>query len=191
VWFLLKGIFNMSNKNDIKDIRDICNTFLEDWDRQQWMQDHGEWASENWNEARETYTGAINNLKNEREVLVDELNNVSDAETTDRHSLHYVRSALKGFEEALVLAESAAKDLDDQVLPNEQDYIAEGLIDPDDVEDKAQDLGIGERWQGWDCIEGWNAYRAEDALIICWWRNACGNRHDRKLWVVVDEEFFS
>jgi len=178
----------MSNK----DIREVCEAFLENWDRQQWMQDHGEWASENWNEARNVYNSAINELNSTRADLVYVLNNVSDdSEEADCNSFYYVRSALKNFENALELAELAAKNLDGQVLPNDQDYISEGLIDPDDVADKAHYLDFSARWQGWDCTEGWGAYRAGYALIINWWRNACGNRHDRNLWVVVDEEFFT
>jgi hypothetical protein len=36
-------------------------------------------------------------------------------------------------------------------------YIAEGTIDPDNVENRSRCLRVGFDWQGWDCREGWAA----------------------------------
>lgn len=83
-----------------------------------------------------------------------------------------------------------ASSLDEQVRSDDSDYIAEGVIDPDDVAGTAEALDVVCSWQGWDCTEGWTAYRAGDALYVHWFRNARGLRHDRSLWVLVDEAFF-
>lgn len=101
-------------------MKETIEAFLEGWDRQEWMQVHGEWASSQ----------------------------------------------------------------------REGDYIAEGVIDPDEVADGAKALGVGDNWQGWECNEGWAAYRVGEALYVRWYRNAHGNRHDRDLWVCVDDAFF-
>jgi hypothetical protein len=74
---------------------------------------------------------------------------------------------------------------------NDDDEIEEGIIDPDVVSDGATDLEIGTAWQGWDCHEGWGAYRVGTALYLRWWRNPTTYlRHDRDLWVKIDDEFF-
>jgi hypothetical protein len=87
--------------------------------------------------------------------------------------------------------QAAAEALRGQVRPDHSDYIEAGTIDPDDVQSSSERLGVGESGKGWDCVEGWGAYRSDDALIVRWYRHAYGSRHDRDLWVVVDEEFFS
>lgn len=80
---------------------------------------------------------------------------------------------------------------DDDTIGSESDYIAEGVIDPDNVADSAVYLGVDKTWQGWDCREGWAAYRSGDALYLNWWRSPTTNlRHDRDLWVLVDKRFF-
>ncbi len=114
----------MRNEIDPKDttalIEAACENFLQEWDRGEWMADHGEWAD----------------------------------------------------------------------VESDESYIAEGVIDPDDVATRATDCDVSRSWQGWDCREGWGAYRVGRALYLRWWRNACGNRRDRDLWVLVDSEFF-
>jgi hypothetical protein len=81
--------------------------------------------------------------------------------------------------------------LEGQVRPDESDYIAEGLIDPNGVSDSATEIpDVGESWQDWDCTESWWAYRSGDGLYINWRRAARGHRHGRDLWVLVDEDFF-
>ena len=79
---------------------------------------------------------------------------------------------------------------DDSSIAPDQDYICDDVIDPDGIKDDAIPLGVGDSWEGWDCREGWAAYRAGDALYVNWWRKAWGNRHARDLWVKVCDEFF-
>lgn len=72
-----------------------------------------------------------------------------------------------------------------------EDYIEEGLLDPDDVADSAIDLDVGFNCQGWYCHEGWAAYRSGTALYLRWWRHPNTDlRHERDLWVRVEGEFF-
>lgn len=73
------------------------------------------------------------------------------------------------------------------------DYIEEGTIDPDNVEDDAESLDVGAKSQGWDCQEGWGAYRSMDDLYLNWWRAPYPNtnRHQRDLWVLVSKDFFA
>lgn len=75
---------------------------------------------------------------------------------------------------------------------NSNDEIEEGTIDPDGIEDDAEDLEVGASWQGWDCKEGWRAYRVGTALYLNWWRTPYPHtvRHERDLWVQVDGKFF-
>lgn len=157
--------------------------FISDWNRRDWMSEHGTWASEDWESERSEYEDA----HSEVEVAFNDLtvdatfgaDNTVGAEIARLHA-------------ALDRLESAHKALDGQVRPDEfSDYISEGTIDPDNVEGGAVSLDIGESWQGWDCTEGWGAYRSDDALVMNWWRSASGQRHQRDLWVVVDEDFFS
>lgn len=116
----------MDKDNIISTIADFLagSESYEAWDRQQWMEVHGEWASSEWDD--------------------------------------------------------------------DDDHIAEGLIDPDGVSDDAQDLGVGRAWEAWNCREGWGAYRVGRALYMRWWRAPYGgtNRHERDLYVLIDEDFF-
>lgn len=75
---------------------------------------------------------------------------------------------------------------------DESDHIEEGTLDPDCIEHDADPLEVGSSWQGWDCKEGWSAYQVGEALYLNWWRSPYGgtNRHQRDLWVCVDETFF-
>ena len=74
----------------------------------------------------------------------------------------------------------------------ELNYIKEGKIEEiDGLEERSVALGsIGNSKEGWDCVEGWDAHRDGSALVINWWRNSYGNRHNRDLWVIVDKNFF-
>lgn len=167
----------MNTNTNIKNtIEDTIVSFLEDWDRHEWLRDHGTWASEEWNEARKAYEDAVQEL---REAVED----LDDPEYADPCSADDVARAVAAVQDA-------AKALDGQVRPDESDYIAEGLLDPDGVADKAEPCGVDCAWQGWDCREGWSAHRVGDALYLNWFRSAYGNRHDRDLWVLVDDEFF-
>jgi hypothetical protein len=161
----------------IKDIQETCENFLQDWDRQAWMEDHGHWASEDWEVERYNYKCAVENLK----------------EAVDKLSSEDVDEGINN-EELVDLAKEvvhAAKHLEEQVLPDSDDYISEGDIDPDNVSNSAIEIDdVGESWEGWDCQESWYAYRVEDALYIRWRRIARGLRHERDLWVIVDEFFF-
>jgi hypothetical protein len=153
------------------EIYESCTDFLSDWDRQDWMESHGEWASSAWTSEREAYDDASARVQDA----------LADSESVD------VDELLAAIEEL----QAAAEALRDQVLPDSSDYIAEGTIDPDSVRSSSECLDIGESAQGWDCTEGWSAYRSGDALVVQWYRHARGQRHDRDLWVVVDEEFFA
>lgn len=164
---------NKMNKNNIKE---TCKNFLEDWDRHEWMAAHGEWASSEWDEERKEYEEAAAALVAAAAALPN----------SDRAQ----PSALSELKEAYDRLREAAEALDGQVRPDESDYIAEGLLDPDGVADDAEALDAKDGWQGWDCTEGWRAYRRGRDLYINWWRNAYGNRHSRDLWVLVDKDFF-
>lgn len=171
----------MGEKNFGVKVYEAVESFLRDeeegWSRHEWMQAHGEWASAEWDDAREGYTEAV-------ELLASLVGDMPDAERADADGLDAISSAVEA-------VHTAVAELDGQVRPDESDYIAEGRIDPDEVADQAEDLEVGYSAQGWDCTEGWNAYRAGSALYMHWWRDACGNRHGRSLWVLVDDEFFA
>lgn len=164
---------------DLSDIRETCEQFLADWDRHVWMQDHGEWASSVWNDARTTYTEALAALaKAAKEAPV------AERVTSPRRALEDIKSALATLQEA-------AEALDGQVRPDESDYIATGTIDPDGVEGEAEALDVKREWSGWDCQEGWRAYRHKADLYLNWWRVAYGClRHGRDLWVKVQADYF-
>jgi len=156
--------------------RNAIEAFLENWDRHQWMQDHGKWASAQWDEERAAYDGAVEELR----AAVESLPAADKAD-----------GDLDGVSAALEAVREAAKSLADQVCPDESDYTATGTIDPADAKSSAEDLGIGECSREWECREGWGAYRVGDALYVRWYRDAWGVRHDRDLWVLVDDAFFA
>lgn len=159
------------------EIIDAIESFLARWDRQMWMQDNGEWASSYWDERRAEYTEALEAMKSAIASAPDP-EDVGSAQDDD------------ALERAMESLQEAISALTDQVRPDESDYIAEGIIDPDDVRGGAVDLGLGRRGQDWDCVESWDAYRHGDALAMRWYRAAYGDRRHRDLWVVVDAEFF-
>lgn len=165
--------------NNNRDIYETCEAFLADWDRQEWMQLHGEWASEAWDDAREEYDAALADLLTAVHVL-------PCGDRVDGAGV------LDDVRDALALVEETAAALDGQIVAPEEDYIQEGTIDPDGVSETAHALDVGcVPVQGWDCTEGWSAYRHGDALYVRWWRDACGNRRDRDLWVLVESGFFA
>jgi len=147
------------------------------------MQDHGEWASAEWEEEREAYQDAKDTLEEVLQAALD------DVERSSSDEVPNIMGAISEARDALV---EAAEALDGEVRADESDYIAEGLIDPDDVSDSATDLEVGYSTQGWDCREGWSAHRYGDDLYMQWWRSPYGgtNRHQRDLWVLVEEVFF-
>lgn len=74
-----------------------------------------------------------------------------------------------------------------------EDHIAEGVIDPDGYaeNEERESTGIKKLWNGWECVEGWEAYRCGDALVMNWWRSPNTRlRRERDLWVTVDPKFF-
>lgn len=159
-------------------IRETIEDFLSEWDRHAWMQQHGSWASEEWDGAREAYERARERLEKAIDV---------DAQNVDRRDGLDLDEAREAFE-AYVAAASA---LEGQVRADEGDYIAEGVIDPDGIEDRATEPDVAAAsWQGWDCREGWRAFRVDNALALNWYRLAWGHRHSRDLWLVVDPEYF-
>lgn len=163
-------------------IQTQCERFLENWDRHQWMVDHGDWESEKWEDAREEYDEAVADLK----AIVHALASGDRTGWSDRYEIESMLEAAQAVAEA-------QKALHDQVTPDESDYIAEGVIDPDEVKDKAIPCHVHHTWRGWDCTEGWGAYRHGDALYLHWCRTPDGGsaRHDRDLWVKVNAEFFA
>lgn len=162
-----------------EDIREAVEAFLGEWDRQEWLAEHGEWASEHWRAKRTDYSLAVAEV---REAL-DELPRAEYAAPEDLADLDNAVGALR----------SAAHALVGQVLPNEGDYIAEGTIDPDCLSG-SEPLGVSARWSAWDCTEGWAAYRNGSALVLNWWRaptHAQSVRHARDLWLSIDDDFFA
>lgn len=164
----------------MNNIKETCESFLEQWDRSEWMQAHGGWASEEFEEKREAYDDALASFRE----AVEELPDGESVKYDNKHELHMIEVELKLLKEAMLALEG-------QVNPDESDYIAEGTIDPDNLKEGSESLDIGHCYQGWDCQEGWEAYRKGDALVVQWFRHAIGNRHERDLWVLVDEDFFS
>lgn len=171
-----------------ESIRNAVEGFLADWHRGDWMVNNGEWASSEWKDERETYTERVKALG---EAIVDaSAVDVPNAARADASSLAEVREALEAALGALEAAEDAAQALDGQVTPGDADHIAEGVIDPDGVAETARALRVGSNWKGWNCSEGWRAYRNGDALYLHWYRAVYGERLNRSLWVLVDDSFF-
>lgn len=164
----------------MRDAEALVESFLTDWDRHVWMADNGDWASSQWDEERETYTEAVKAL----ELAVK---SIPEADRVD--GTFFSSPTFKIAYDAVVEAE---KTLEDQVRPDESDYIAEGVIDPDNVEGTAKRLRVFKSWSGWECVEGWVALRNGDDLYLNWYRTAIGNlRHARDLYVLVEKDFFA
>ncbi len=160
-----------------QQIKDAISSFLSDWDRHEWMRDHGEWASAEWDYAREEYDAALAELRSAVDGAGEGDETSDDSEA---------RSIIELAQELARCAEA----LDGQVLPDDSDYIAEGTIDPDGVADKAVCVYDGGDSQGRDCTESIDGYRVGDALYMRWYRDARGERHSRDLWVCVSGDFF-
>lgn len=157
----------------IDKIINTINSFLNEWNRHEWMQAYGEWASEEWDIHRENYDLQVECVQ---EALVN-------ADSLDYSAACELTSQL----ESLL---TCIKALDSQVLPDDSDYIAQGIIDPDEIKDKDKELLTSQMWTGWDCKEGWDAYRLGDDLVLNWWRDAYGERHQRDLWMTIEKDFF-
>jgi len=164
-----------SSKTEISktEIVSTVTYFLSEWDRQVWMQDNGEWASEDWDNEREEYDSRLEALK---DALVS-------ADKLDNSAASYLRAQMEALLECV-------EKLDSQVLPDESDYTSEGTIDPDNLKDKCEEVLASSFWSGWDCTEGWDAYRVGDDLVLNWWRNAYNNRHQRDLWLIIEKDYF-
>lgn len=159
-------------------VTETVEAFLADWDRHEWMQRHGEWASEAWDDDREAYRAASERLASAIDADPEDVGRLDGPD-------------LEEIQEAFAALQAAATSLEGQVRPGEGDFIAEGTIDPDALEDRATEPEVAAAsWQGWDCREGWRAYRVGDALALNWYRLAWGHRHARDLWVIVDLEYF-
>jgi hypothetical protein len=150
-----------------------------DWDRHEWMQDHGEWVSSQWDGEREERAAARSALA---AALTEAADAAEDGEEIDWAAIEAARARLDAADEAMEGA----------VEPDESDYIAEGTIDPDEV---SSDPGVriwSDSWQAWDCHEGQDVYVAaspEDGgirLVHNWWRTAYGRRHQRDLWRIAE-----
>ena len=74
----------------------------------------------------------------------------------------------------------------------DDDHIAEGVIDPDGyVGNDERERVCARVWEGWECREGWTAYRCGAALVLNWWRSPTTRlRRERDLWVTIDPKFF-
>jgi hypothetical protein len=157
-------------------VRLLVEAFLEDWDRREWLADHAPWASEEHDAARVHYDGLRAELL---EALVE-------GERLDSAASGQLLAAMERLQGAIHL-------LDGQVLPDDGDYPVEGTIDPGERAERLERDGAvlaKAHAEGWDCVEGWDAYLDEDgALVMNWWRTARGNRHQRDLWVVVDSHY--
>lgn len=175
---------------DQEKIKRSIQGFLEDWDRHVWMQDHGTWASEEWAVEREIYDDARRGLEEAAAAFATALEDLDDSESLDAGDVVTAAEALEDVRVRMSEVQEAADDLHGQVCPDEEDFIAEGRIDPDGVADDAEDLGVARSWRGWDCTEGWRAFRVGRALYVQWYRDAYGERRDRDLWVLVDDSFF-
>jgi len=182
------------NTTETTRVSEAIENFLSDWDRQEWMQDHGVWASDEWEGERDEY----NSARTEVESAISEVTTVVGAIShADSYQNDWdIEGAICETEELLkklkVLMEIGRK-LDGHVRPDESDYISEGTIDPDMVSNvsTAKLVWEGPKTQGWDCKEWYDGYRIDDALYMHWCRDAWGNRHNRDLWVLIDDEFFN
>jgi hypothetical protein len=156
-------------------LNDYYENFVSEWDKETWMQEHGEWESARWDERREARDEA-------RETFAAMLREAADeAAAGESVDLDFLAT----LHEKYVAAERGCEG---EVTP-ENDYIAEGLIDPDEVSDDPGVAVYSGDWQGWDCTEGESVHLAfvDGALRVVhnWWRNAYGQRHDRDLWRVA------
>lgn len=79
------------------------------------------------------------------------------------------------------------------IIDHYDDETENGTIDPLCISDTCRDLDVGDQCEEWNCIEGWSAGQAGNALVIRWWREPYpfGFRHRRDLWVVIDADYFS
>ena len=179
------------NEQTNEAIRRDVAAFLETWDRQEWMQEHGDWASADWEGEREQYEEAVSSLRDDLEQVCAAVGSLPKADRAGSGAAAVVREAVNELLARLDSVELAAEALDNQVRQNEHDYIVGGTLDPDCVAGTAERLPVAERWQGWDCYEGWGAYRHETHLYVNWWRDAMGNRTERNLWVLVSADYFT
>jgi hypothetical protein len=152
------------------------SSIVGEWHRDSWMESHGEWASSRWDDARAERDEA-------RSALAAALTEAADAaEDGDEIEWDEIEAARERLD-------AADKALDGAVDP-EDDYIAEGTIDPDGVQGEPGTEVWSDSWQGWDCREGEEVYlsveRGGIRVVHHWWRDAHSRtRHDRDLWRVV------
>jgi hypothetical protein len=179
----------------------MVERFLANWDRQEWMQANGEWASDAWSCERAEYDDALAAARSlcpaapeddEDDAYWDICEALDDAPPGARCDEALRLPELPAEAPADLVAAvqklgAAASALGGAVRPDESDYIATGTIDPGDLRDECTDEPFDNNaWSGWDCNEGWNAYLLDDGRIVLnWWRAARGQRHDRDLWVLV------
>jgi len=153
---------------------------LENWDRHAWMVDHGEWASAAFSEQAEAREKA-------REGLAASLTAAANAAA--------VGSRVDWLDVEIKRAEAeAAEEAMEGCPEGDDDYIAEGVIDPDGVAEMEHEVLWSRRWRGWDCEEGQQVVRVRGAggfvaIAHNWWRSAYGGqRHERDLWRVLWKE---
>jgi hypothetical protein len=181
----------MTNEQ-ISSASKAVEAFERDWNRGDWMVDNGEWASAQWDDEREDYDGANEKVTEAFSEVTDAINSIGGSDSADVSdidaAIEHVESLLGQLRELRECADS----LDGAVSSDSsEDYIAEGIIDPDDVSEQAEHVCDVWSVDGWDCTEHCDAYRVGDALYMRWMRSARGARHERDLWVLVDDEFFA
>jgi len=169
----------------MNDVAETIESFLSTWDRTGWMHEHGSWASEEWGDARDEYNARADALDRAIKSL-----NARYIPCSYNPDVSRIASLVQDVTDAMAELQEAAEALHGQVT-EENDYVTEGTIDPDCVADMAVPIPAMCRWNGWDCIEGWAAYRVGTALYCRWSRVAVGHRRDRDLWVLVDGRFFA
>ena len=165
--------------------------YLENWNRQDWMQEHGEWASAQWDDERADYAEALKEALEASGVIADALEEAPDDDDCDSPlDLDEAIDAARELVEKLEKLAAASKAMDGAVRADESDYIAEGVIDQEELRGRCDDTNrVGhESWQAWDCREGWSAHLLDDGRVVLnWWRSVHGTtRHARDLWVLVD-----
>lgn len=169
--------------------RGMVESFLSNWDRHEWMRDHGEWASAQFDPQRAEYAAALEAAQESAAVIAGALDEApSDDRVNERLDLCDAIDAARGLVAQLERLRAASVALDGAARADSSDYIAEGTIDPDDLRDECRsDQEVKYvSWAGWDCREGRSVYLLDDGRVVLhWWRDACGSRHNRDLWVRV------
>lgn len=169
--------------------REMAAEFLSEWDRHEWMHAHGKWASANFKTQRAEYAAALEAAIESAAVIADALDEApSEDRVHERLDLDDALEAARCMVDQLERLRAASVALDGAAREDDNDYIAEGTIDPDGLRDECrsdQEIACAS-WNGWDCREGRIVYLLDDGRVVLnWWRSAYGARHERDLWLMV------